>query len=59
MDICESCPSRNGTEDAAKVAKDTVYGAKGKSVHKIKKGSTTGLSKVNSDSEIENVRSFS
>ena len=24
------------TEDAAKVAKETVYGAKGKSVHKIK-----------------------
>ena len=34
------------TEDAAKEDKETVYGAKGK----IKKGSPTGSSKVNSDS---------
>ena len=38
------------TEDAAKVAKETVYGAKGKSVHKIKKGSPTSSSKANRDS---------
>ena len=38
------------TEDAAKVAKETVYSAKGKSVHKIQKGSPKGSSKVNRDS---------
>ena len=38
------------TEDAAKVAKETVYSAKGKSIHKIQKGLLTGSSKVNNDS---------